>query len=114
MSRAKYMGFYRENVRLFDPELALNYPMMSDSFSDSEVPDKEKIISFLLNGGHVDLATSARATDIFTGEPIGLYSDTRTDGKYSWPTTLAYYVERYNLILPDDFVAHIVQSTQTD
>jgi hypothetical protein len=32
-----------------------------------------------------------------------------TDGVYAWPEGLAVYVEKYNVILPEDFVAHIKQ-----
>jgi hypothetical protein len=30
-----------------------------------------------------------------------------TDGQYAWPSDLAYYVERYHVRLPDDFVSVI-------
>ena len=30
-----------------------------------------------------------------------------TDGTYAWPEGLAVYVEHYNVILPEDFVAHM-------
>ena len=49
-----------------------------------------------------------QAFDVFTGEPIGFSDNSRNDGVYSWGECLAYYVERYNLMLPDEFVSHAV------
>ena len=108
MSRPQFIGFYREFIELFDPELALGYPLMKDNLAEDKVPGEQRLVSYLIHAGRVDLATTARSTDIFTGEPTGFLNDTRTDGVYSWPTDLAYYVERYHLRLPDDFVAHVM------
>lgn len=33
-----------------------------------------------------------------------------TDGKFTWNTTLAYYVENYNLRLPKDFEEHVLSA----
>lgn len=30
-----------------------------------------------------------------------------TDGTYAWPKTLAYYLETYDVALPDDFETHM-------
>lgn len=30
-----------------------------------------------------------------------------TDGKYVWPSDLAYYLERYRVELPNDFLCHM-------
>ncbi|HEX3764094.1 MAG TPA: hypothetical protein VHW23_35615 [Kofleriaceae bacterium] len=30
-----------------------------------------------------------------------------TDGAYAWPEDLAYYVERYHVALPPEFLAHL-------
>ncbi|MBL8696750.1 MAG: hypothetical protein JNK67_00170 [Alphaproteobacteria bacterium] len=31
----------------------------------------------------------------------------KTDGAYEWPAPLAFYVQRYNVALPADFLSHI-------
>lgn len=31
----------------------------------------------------------------------------KTDGVYEWPAPLAFYVQRYNIDLPAEFVAHM-------
>ena len=47
--------------------------------------------------------------DIFSGEPIkGVVRGGGSDGVYLWPNVLAYYVEHYNVGLPDFFVSHIL------
>ena len=33
------------------------------------------------------------------------------DGIYSWSNDLAYYVEKYNLRLPADFVNHVLNQS---
>lgn len=47
------------------------------------------------------------ARDAITGERIGVPAVYR-DGDYSWRTETIYYFEKYNLALPDDFVAHVL------
>jgi len=38
--------------------------------------------------------------------PIGV-PELVTDGEYVWPTTLCYYVKKYHIALPDEFVRHM-------
>ena len=48
-------------------------------------------------------------TDVFTGEMVrGVSDNGREDDEYCWSELLAYYVDRYDLMLPVDFVAHIL------
>ena len=37
-------------------------------------------------------------------------SSIATDGTYAWPRTLAYYVERYDVALPDKFEKHVADN----
>ncbi len=100
------IGHYRE---FLEPHpIAWKYPCMKDDFSEAPIPEKEKIIDFILNAGFLDVGTTATAKDVFTGEDTGIRDNGRSDGVYSWGTALAYYVDRYNLMLPDEFVAHIL------
>ena len=100
------IGTYREGVELFAPELADQYPSMRDSFSTEPVEDADRLIDFILHAGILDIGTTAEARDVFTGEGTGIRDNLRTDGVYAWGTDLAYYIKKYNLRLPDDFVKH--------
>lgn len=112
MKGTQFIGLYQEFVDLFDHDLASSCPAMRDYISDDPIDSKEVIIDFLLNAGTVDLATSANAVDVFTGDPIPIRDNTRTDGVYSWGEDLAYYVDQYNLRLPEEFVQHILAASK--
>ena len=96
-----YIGKYRE----FNP--GLDYPSIRDFFSDDPYPEKYRIAAYLRNGNDSLLAGGSNR-DVITGEAIPLASIFRNDGVYSWHQSLAYYVEKYNLILPEDFMNHIL------
>lgn len=59
------IGHYRE---FLEPHpIAWKYPCMKDDFSEVPIPEKEKIIDFILNAGFLDVGTTATAKDVFTG-----------------------------------------------
>lgn len=92
--------------------VAKDYPAMSDNLSDSPVPHKEVIVRYLKRGGRQGGMTPCWITDVFTGEMVrGVSDNGREDDEYCWSEQLAYYVERYDLMLPEDFVAHILSES---
>ena len=73
--------------------------------------------TILRNGHDCDLsserqktfAACGRACDFFTEEMIpGEYCG-MTDGVYSWISSLAYYVEKYNLRLLPEFERYVLE-----
>ena len=78
----------------------------------SVVTQKNEIIDYLTNG-EIIAAAAGRAKDILTGERIQGEWLTYTDGVYHWDTALIYYVENYNLKLPDEFLDHAMPTRQT-
>ena len=53
--------------------------------------------------------TSAAAgvfRDVLTGTAIPGQAICLTDGKYGWRSDVTYYVEKYNMKLPQEFVDH--------
>jgi hypothetical protein len=86
-----------------------NFPMLKDSISKEAYPNKREILRFLKNG-EVDIARASKAKDIFSGEIIPAEVLVMHDGNFYWSTTLAYYVEKYNLRLPKDFENHILSN----
>lgn len=84
-----------------------NFPNMSDSFVKEAYPHKNDVLRFLQNGS-VDFARASRAKDVFSGELIPTEVLIMRDGDFCWSSTLAWYVEKYNLRLPKDFEAYIL------
>ncbi len=71
------------------------------------MPNEEKIIGYL-EAGRLIAAVMTIEEDPLTDPPAKIGPpDVRTDGPWAWPQTLAYYVERYHLSLPQEFVQHM-------
>ena len=87
------------------PEIAAWYPMMRDCMVEGEYRHKGMIIYYLENTPYSFVSMSAEPLiDIFSGEPIkGVVRGGGSDGVYLWPNVLAYYVEHYNVGLPEFF-----------
>ena len=84
----------------------MGFPSMKESMCDEPYPGKHMIVDYLKNGTKT-YAAAGRARDFFTGEPIPGELCGMTDGVYSWVSSLAYYVEKYNLRLSDDFEQYV-------
>lgn len=102
----KYIGY----EELFPGK---GYPLMKDNFEEEAYPEKDKIIHFL-NNGEMLYARLSRAKDVFTGERIPQEVLGMTSGEYDWPNYLAWYVEKYNLRLPEDFERYILEKIQSN
>lgn len=63
----------------------------------------QKAITRYLRNGKVKLTAPGCSYDAFTKEMISNRMEILTDGEYSWPSELAYYVEKYNMRLPKRF-----------
>ena len=108
----KFIGRFQE---FYSDKVGRDYvetlPKLIDQVSDEPIENKDKIISYL-NSGEIGLACSAFSHDVLTGEKLKIREQTRHDGVYEWGEDLAYYVERYNVRLPQDFVDHILGSVE--
>lgn len=62
------------------------------------------VVSYLRGGGVV-ATTGQVATDWFDANQKSGPLEVRTDGRWAWPGDLAFYVERYAVELPAEFVA---------
>ncbi|MEZ4399058.1 MAG: hypothetical protein R3B06_03520 [Kofleriaceae bacterium] len=67
-----------------------------------------RIVEYLRKG--VPLIVSPGVVyDVLDGEgPIGTGA-ILTDGEWAWPDDLAYYLEKYHVALPEDFVNWVVE-----
>ena len=98
----KPVGFFRE-LRHGMP----TGPSLAASVRPAAGSDEDKIVRYLqlsppfaASGPMVDDALDPSNKAV---APL----ETATDGQWMWPRDLAYYVEKYHVELPDDFVNHM-------
>lgn len=84
----------------------------SKSFIDykyhQEVDNKEEIL-YYLKSGYLIAATMHVIKSLFDNEIIAGVSY-YTDGKWIWPNYLYYYLENYDIEIPQDFQYHIFKN----
>lgn len=68
---------------------------------------------YLLTGGDVVGVSSKAQVDVLDGERIDAVSVIREDDLYAWSSLLAYYVDEYDVMLPEPFVNHILESSES-
>lgn len=100
--RLRLVGFFRElrhGMR--------TGPSLADSVRSQAAEDEEKMVRYLklsptfaASGPLVDDVLDSSNKEI---APL----ETATDGQWMWPRDLAYYVERYHVELPTEFVNHM-------
>lgn len=83
----------------------MGFPSMREHFQSKKYENQDKIATYLKTGTPVMTQTSY-ARDVFTGALLGYEKVFYNDGVYAWSNDLAYYVEKYNLKLSDDFMKH--------
>ena len=98
-----FIGRYKE----FNPNH--DYPSIKAFFSDGPYEGQDRIVQYLKSGTE-DMVRFAVPKDVFTGEIIPVRNVGMNDGEYTWFAPLAYYVEKYNLRLPEDFEQKILRS----
>ena len=98
-----YIGEYKELCPNHQ-----DFPSIKDHLSNGPYKGQGKIIHYLRKGGVEDMISMAIRKDIFTGKPLMEEDVGRNDGEFTWWTSLAYYVEKYNLRLPEKFEKKIL------
>jgi hypothetical protein len=75
-------------------------------------PHEEQLINYLLKAP-VWMVSAGVAKDILTGGTAIGPLNVRTDGVWAWTDDVAYYVRKYHLSLPEEFLRHIENSQYT-
>lgn len=96
-----YIGQYEE----FSPERG--FSSMRDSFANEPYKGQGEVAYYLTHGKET-MCRMELPKDVFTGERINMSFLFMTDGEYTWPNILSYYVKKYNLRLPKDFEKKIL------
>ncbi|OWA09301.1 hypothetical protein B9W62_16265 [Streptomyces sp. CS113] len=81
---------------------------IKDAVRSSANADEHRLVEYLRQGAGIWSEMGAQA-DVLDAEAPTLVSggSLLTDGAWIWRDDLAYYVVRYHLALPGDFVAHV-------
>ena len=77
---------------------------IKDHIGCGECKNKEKIIKYLDSGICVASCTGVSEDVIEPRNGVIGVPDALTDGKYQWYGDLSYYVKKYNLMLPAEFI----------
>lgn len=85
------------------------YPALSECLSLSSIPDKDRVLHYLKRGEVIG-AFAGSARDCLTGERIPGEYLLFSDGIYAWDSTVAYYFEKYNFRLPEEFIARALSA----
>lgn len=98
----KSVGFFREQYR--DER---DLPSIHDAVRSEPHPDAERIVAYLEAGiGIAGVGEYAR--DVLAPEPRYTVSPSLlTDGVWLWRADLAYYIAKYQVAIPEEFVAQM-------
>jgi hypothetical protein len=94
-------------------------PSMRESMADLPQPDQDKLLDYLRSGLVLGVTMGADLTDwfdrptkanpIIEDRVVGGTTE-MTDGVWFWHAGLIYFVEKYNVRLPDEFTRHAARS----
>ncbi len=71
---------------------------------------KDLILKYLTEHGVFRDASTGYGKDLITGDIISGTCEGMDDGEYAWMSTLPYYVEKYNISLPETFVKKVIET----
>ena len=70
--------------------------------------EKEKVLEYMKNAEHIAYSPGI-ARDVFHPEIWTTEVSLMSDGKYQWRSDIIYYVEKYDMELPEEFVEHALR-----
>lgn len=79
------------------------------TYKKNHIISKEMILKHLYNG-NIHMVTASRIVDLISGETTNIELVFMDDGKYSWSSAIPYYVDKYNLKLPQEFEKHVLMN----
>jgi hypothetical protein len=71
------------------------------------IKEKEKVLKYMKKC-HVDAVAPAIVRDVINPENRIPNLFLMSDGTYGWRSDVIYYVEKYDMALPDEFVQHVL------
>lgn len=102
------VGFFRE-LPHGDPE----GPSLKNFAAAIPLQQNDRIVSYLRSGA-LFIALPGLSRDVLSNEhPIIGSLALWTDGIFLWPSDLSYYVEKYSVGLPREFIKHMEDNAWT-
>ena len=99
--RVRHLGFFSDLPHGISSE-----PRVQSLIADSPLNDESRLVKYL-NDGELFIASPGVVHDVLSDSDTVIGSaDILTDGVWAWPRDLSYYVSRYHVHLPEDFVEH--------
>jgi hypothetical protein len=80
---------------------------VKDAVCDEPQANEQLIIAYLKNGHLFVISPCVNQDVIACDGRLASPSGIQTDGVWMWPLELAYYVEKYHLELPSEFIVHL-------
>ena len=96
----KYLGYFSE-MNLYEDSGPL-----SENIIEEVSYDKEKVIKYLLSQKRI-AGCPKKTIDCGTTEVIANSFSVYSDGEYEWCDFLPYHIRKYNIKLPQDFIAKV-------
>lgn len=84
------------------------YPPLNEMIGSNPIEHKEKVYNYMKKA-RVVAAAPAILRDYVNGERIDEELLVHTDDVYEWTSDIAYYFNKYNYKLPDDFIQHVLR-----
>lgn len=86
------------------------YPSIRELIN-KPIEEKDAVIEYMKRCNKIS-ASPAIITDLI--EPKNKFYElyTMTDGKYAWRSDVIYYVEKYDMALPDEFLQHVLSQVK--
>jgi len=99
--KLKNAGFFKELPHGDKSGISL-----AENVSDTAIENEEEIIKYLDNG-ELFISCPGIATDVMDKNKIAGCPNIYTDGVWTWPGDLVYYIRHYHVKLPEEFISHM-------
>lgn len=99
-----FIGEIREHIK--DNSLPSIWDLIN-----KPVREKEKVLRYMKKCS-VDAVAPAIVRDVINPEKRIPELFLMSDGTYGWRSDVIYYVEKYNMALPEEFVRHVLSKVK--
>lgn len=82
-------------------------PSLENSKDKLPQEQRQRAGQYLRGGSVMVTTTGGLVDDWFDGTPGIARQEVRTDGEWAWPGHYAYYVEKYGVDIPQEFLDHM-------
>ncbi|HEY5988161.1 MAG TPA: hypothetical protein VIV12_17570 [Streptosporangiaceae bacterium] len=73
----------------------------------SDPAQRDRLLEYLRGGAMVLLSTTRMRDVLYSGAPVAVPMNFRTDGEWIWADTVEYYLTHHGIVPDADLTAHI-------